>query len=929
MIIRKVIAHAFGPLHGETLELAHGMTVIIGDNESGKSSWHAAIYAGLCGRRRGKGQPRKAEQRFAGLHKPWDGGDWSVTAEVALDDGRRIELHHDLDGKVNCHARDLDLGTDVSAELMHDGAPDGALLLGLDRSTFPATACIEQGQMLRVLDDADGLQTQMQQAAATAGDDSTAASALQLIDGFKTGHVGSERANSTKPLRSAMDAVTRCKEDLEAAQRAHAGYLQLAGQAEDKELAARAAEALVRAHDAAAARHRAEHTAHQVDRAGELNEALGHAAPTPAAEDEAAAQAAAEALTLWRNRPPEPALTGATAAAIQEEIDALPPRPAGDTEVHTTVSDADAGLQSARGRLAQLEADRPCVPEIPALLTGVTDRDLEDLARALDAREAAIDPGLEAEAQAAAGGLAAARTRNRTATVLFALAAAAAIGAGFLLTARNPGAFTGALILAVVLAVLGVTRHRGASLADAQARNADAQASLNVARQQAAETRRHREAATQRCRDLGLDPDPDVVRQAAADKASTSARQADLASWERKRTGLQAEVAVAETGLRVALSARGHPAPASPAPGNLADALTQYREACRDRAMQAREADRQDALENRRNARRVQEQQADEDRGKRAAAEKLVMQAGAACGLPEGPADDVAADLEKWLKRRSDALSAADTARKQAAELEALLDGRTLDQLAEEADRARRRADDLAEGVDPALLAAADPATADDKLPQLRQEAKIASESSASASGELGQYAASMPSVPEAEEAVAAAEHELSRVTKLEQTLSLTRQFLENAQDRVHRDIAPVLAGTVRKWLPVITDGRYTDVIVDPVTLQVSVCGESRPWQPAELLSYGTREQIYLLLRIALADHLTQGHDTCPLILDDVTVHADTQRTSAVLELLLQIAGDRQVILFTQEDQVAAWAREHLNGPEHAIRALQPVPAGS
>ena len=53
MRIRSVRIHAFGPFTEQTLELAEGMTVITGDNESGKSSWHAAIYAALCGVRRG------------------------------------------------------------------------------------------------------------------------------------------------------------------------------------------------------------------------------------------------------------------------------------------------------------------------------------------------------------------------------------------------------------------------------------------------------------------------------------------------------------------------------------------------------------------------------------------------------------------------------------------------------------------------------------------------------------------------------------------------------------------------------------------------------------------------------------------------------------------------------------------------------------
>jgi len=43
MRVTHVVARAFGPFHGERLELAPGMTVVTGPNESGKSSWHAAL----------------------------------------------------------------------------------------------------------------------------------------------------------------------------------------------------------------------------------------------------------------------------------------------------------------------------------------------------------------------------------------------------------------------------------------------------------------------------------------------------------------------------------------------------------------------------------------------------------------------------------------------------------------------------------------------------------------------------------------------------------------------------------------------------------------------------------------------------------------------------------------------------------------------
>jgi recombinational DNA repair ATPase RecF len=94
MRIDRVRAIAFGPFKGADLELARGMTVVHGPNEAGKSSWHAAVYAALCGMRRGGGL-RKEDKAFAARHRPWDEEGWEVAAELTLDNGDRVELRQD------------------------------------------------------------------------------------------------------------------------------------------------------------------------------------------------------------------------------------------------------------------------------------------------------------------------------------------------------------------------------------------------------------------------------------------------------------------------------------------------------------------------------------------------------------------------------------------------------------------------------------------------------------------------------------------------------------------------------------------------------------------------------------------------------------------------------------------------------------------
>ena len=224
MRIESVKAYAFGPFIGERLELAPGMTVMHGPNESGKSNWHAALYAGLCGMRRGRGGTRE-DRAFRDNYRPWVGDNWEVSAEVQLADGRRVELHHDLNGKVDCWAHDVDLGRDYSNEVIHDGSPDGSRWLGLNRKSFLSTACVRQADIQAVFGEADALQNDLQRAAATAGTDSTASAALKRLDDFKREKVGQDRSNSTRPLRTARRAHDQAAQRLQEANDSHLDYL--------------------------------------------------------------------------------------------------------------------------------------------------------------------------------------------------------------------------------------------------------------------------------------------------------------------------------------------------------------------------------------------------------------------------------------------------------------------------------------------------------------------------------------------------------------------------------------------------------------------------------------------------------------------------------------------------------------------------------
>ncbi len=179
MKINQVVARSFGPLSDEVLEFADHMTVVYGPNESGKSTWHAAAYLGLCGMRRGPGMTTEARQ-LTDQYKPWDLEGWAVSTTVVLEDGRRVEIEHDFESHQSS-AVDADSGRDYSNEIINDGAVDGSRWLGLDRRSFRSTACVRQIEIQDVIEHADALQEHLQRAAATAGTEATAAAAISKL----------------------------------------------------------------------------------------------------------------------------------------------------------------------------------------------------------------------------------------------------------------------------------------------------------------------------------------------------------------------------------------------------------------------------------------------------------------------------------------------------------------------------------------------------------------------------------------------------------------------------------------------------------------------------------------------------------------------------------------------------------------------------
>jgi uncharacterized protein YhaN len=72
-----------------------------------------------------------------------------------------------------------------------------------------------------------------------------------------------------------------------------------------------------------------------------------------------------------------------------------------------------------------------------------------------------------------------------------------------------------------------------------------------------------------------------------------------------------------------------------------------------------------------------------------------------------------------------------------------------------------------------------------------------------------------------------------------------------------------------------------------------------------EGLSDGTRDQLYLALRLAAIEHHVQTVSACPVILDDILINSDDSRASAALQVIGDLGKRTQVLLFTHHRRLA------------------------
>ncbi len=130
----------------------------------------------------------------------------------------------------------------------------------------------------------------------------------------------------------------------------------------------------------------------------------------------------------------------------------------------------------------------------------------------------------------------------------------------------------------------------------------------------------------------------------------------------------------------------------------------------------------------------------------------------------------------------------------------------------------------------------------------------------------------------------------------------------ENQGPLVKRASEHFSALTLESFERLMTDFNERD---EPILAGIRSDGE-RVY--VEGMSSGTRDQLYLALRLASLEKYMESAEPMPFIVDDVLVDFDDARSQAALNALEKLAEKTQVILFTHHSQVVEQSKQ-LKGP--------------
>ena len=133
------------------------------------------------------------------------------------------------------------------------------------------------------------------------------------------------------------------------------------------------------------------------------------------------------------------------------------------------------------------------------------------------------------------------------------------------------------------------------------------------------------------------------------------------------------------------------------------------------------------------------------------------------------------------------------------------------------------------------------------------------------------------------EEELFSLKEQYESLQKTNESIELVKTLLAKAYEKMKNSVSPVFTNKLSANISKITNGKYNNLYFsDEQGLTVEL--ENGNYMPAERLSVGTIDQLYLSLRLAMLDEVST--EKVPIILDEAFAYYDDERLKNILEYL-------------------------------------------
>ena len=123
--------------------------------------------------------------------------------------------------------------------------------------------------------------------------------------------------------------------------------------------------------------------------------------------------------------------------------------------------------------------------------------------------------------------------------------------------------------------------------------------------------------------------------------------------------------------------------------------------------------------------------------------------------------------------------------------------------------------------------------------------------------------------------------------------------LLSSVRHAYERDKQPEVIKNAGRVFEHITDGQYQTIRVTLDTRQVSVYDQTEASKQIAHLSRGTREQLLISLRLGFIEAYEKSSEPLPVVMDEVLVNFDPERAQQTARILQEFARERQLLVFT------------------------------